>query len=200
MTSLRNKFVLLQRNYNAIKKSRKKRGKVQVQAEIEAAEVQAAKLEERVEQVEGELMNARREFAEATRGHHEAQLDAECAQAELERRVAALQAEAREKHQGGLQEIALLTMELEEMRGHEWEEKYQASAEQVCCSPAALIGAFVQLLGQDAVLALRSKLFRWTISGRTSTLATNVCKILQRTSGCCGRSCTRRQKRCTQQR
>lgn len=128
---MRNKFALLQRNYNALKRSRKKRGKAQVQAEMESAETHAAKLEERIEQVEGELMTARLELSDAARVHREAQLGAECARVELERRVEALQAEAREKHAGGLHEIALLTMELEELRGQGWEEKYEKSAEQV---------------------------------------------------------------------
>lgn len=131
VSSLRNKFALLQRNYNAMKRSRKKKGKAQVQAEIENAEQYAAKLEERIDKVEGDLMSARLELSAASRTHHEAQLSAQCAQAELQRRVEALQAEATEKQEGGLQEIALLTMELEELRGHDWEEKYKASAAQV---------------------------------------------------------------------
>lgn len=122
-----------------MKKSRRKKGKAQVQAEIEAAEAHASKLEDRIEQVEGELMKARLELSKASSRHQKAQHSAECAQKELERRVEAFQAEAREKRAGGLQEIALLTMELEELRGNDWEAKYKTSTEQVGSSTVQLI-------------------------------------------------------------
>jgi hypothetical protein len=47
--------------------------------------------------------------------------------------VGLVQAEARERKEGSLKEVALLTMELEELRGADFESKYERAKEQVRC-------------------------------------------------------------------
>jgi hypothetical protein len=43
-----------------------------------------------------------------------------------------LQAEAEQRKQGSLQEVALLSIELEEFRNGNFEEKYKLASKQVC--------------------------------------------------------------------
>lgn len=50
--------------------------------------------------------------------------------------IGAVQAEAKERKEGSLKEVALLTMELDELRSADFEGQYEEKKEQVRCGPS----------------------------------------------------------------
>jgi predicted nucleic acid-binding Zn-ribbon protein len=90
VTSLRNKYETLQRNYNTVKRARKKKAKGQVQADLDTAEEEAKALTERVSDLEQDLRAAHAQLGDASREHREALREAETAKLGLERQIAAL--------------------------------------------------------------------------------------------------------------
>ena len=90
VTSLRNKYETLQRNYNTVKRARKKKAKGQALADIDTAETEARDLRERVDCLEKDLRAAHAQLGDASREHREALSEAEVAKESLERQIAAL--------------------------------------------------------------------------------------------------------------
>jgi hypothetical protein len=90
VTSLRNKYETLQRNYNTVKRAKRKRVKGQAQAELDTAEAEARDLSKRVEALEAELRAAHGQLGDASREHRQALAQADKAKSSLERQLAAL--------------------------------------------------------------------------------------------------------------
>lgn len=90
VTSLRNKYETLQRNYNTVKRARKKKAKGKALVDIDTAEAEAKDLGERVDSLEKDLRAAHAQLGDASREHREALTDAEKAKQSLEKQVMAL--------------------------------------------------------------------------------------------------------------
>lgn len=90
VTSLRNKYETLQRNYNTVKRARKKKAKGQAAVDIDTAETEAKHLRDRVDALEQDLRAAHAQLGDASREHREALRDAENAKGDLERQIVAL--------------------------------------------------------------------------------------------------------------
>lgn len=88
--SLRRKFETLEKSYNTIKKTRRKKLKAQAQTLLENAEAETVTLNKRLEEVEMEYGEAKEQLAVSTNSFREREQRLMDTNAELERTVAHL--------------------------------------------------------------------------------------------------------------
>jgi DNA repair exonuclease SbcCD ATPase subunit len=88
---LRVKYETLEKSYDNLKRTRRKKGKAQAQAMVEAAEAQVSNLERHLTEIQAELDETRKSAAEFNAERSKAATDLQNAKSHLERKFAGLQ-------------------------------------------------------------------------------------------------------------
>jgi DNA repair exonuclease SbcCD ATPase subunit len=88
---LRVKYETLEKSYDNLKRTRRKKGKAQAQAMVEAAEAQVSNLERHLTEIQAELDETRKSAAEFNAERSKAVTDLQNAKSHLERKFAGLQ-------------------------------------------------------------------------------------------------------------